>query len=270
MSAHDLDQRARILTAPSRYLTTAHTRTLTGHGAQTLVRLTQEGDLIAQQQGPKSFTYNARSVLSYCRRSQSGPLTLFDALTTVHGDHLTEDEVTSELRRTASGTWWTLVRRDQQVPPDWPSWARWFEGEHGQAEQELLAQKPRWTQQIREERARGLIHRTLWVPNAPLRTDFGQYTLAQFTHVVAAGGSVDTLPVWKVELLEDQRPLPDLEVTPRAVYVRTHTAIGARDGAVRITDPGLVKATAGFVAWAARQRATPLSDFVRWHHHDAA
>ncbi|MGW5877781.1 DUF6879 family protein [Nocardiopsis terrae] len=263
-----LDQRARVLTNPSQYLPAADTRTLTGHTPPTLTRLVDEGKLIARRVGARSFSYQTSSVLAYCRQ-QDPPFTLFDALaTTTGGVHLTETELETELGRTGSGARWTMVRRDH-APPDWPSWKHWYQGHTHQAHTVLFEQRTAWAQQNRQHRARGIVHRTLWLPSQPLGS-FGQYSLARYEHLTAAGGAVRVLPAWKMALLEDQRILPDLEVTPEAVYVRCHSRVGSRDGAVRINDPELVASTAAFLGWANRQHALSLTDFAQWHRQGAA
>lgn len=262
-----LDQRTRILTAPGRYLSAADTRTLTGHTPPTLTRLLDEGRLVARQVGQRSFAYQTVSVLAYCRK-QASTVTLFDLLTTADGEPISEDELTGELDRARSGAWWTLARRDQS-PPDWPTWQAWYHGNTVQAQTKLAEQRPRWSRQVKEHHARGLVRRTLWLPSQPL-SGFGEYCLAHYEHVSAAGGSVRVLPAWKLALLEHRRMLPDLEVTPEAVYVRSHTQVGSRAGALRITDPALVTATGGFLGWANRQHAISLGDFARWRHQGAA
>lgn len=70
----------------------------------------------------------------------------------------------------------------------------------------------------------------------------------------------------KLAHLEHKQLLPDLEVTPNAVYVRTYTRVGSRNGALRITDPHLLAATTAFLQWAHQQHTTSLADFARWRH----
>ena len=265
--AHILDQRTRILTDPGRYVSTADARTLTGHTQPTLARLVDEGKLIARRVGRKSLTFQTAPLLGYCRK-QHPVLTLFDLLATTTGEPVTEEELASELDRASSGTWWTLARRDH-APPDWPSWQHWYRGDTVQAQTGLYEQRAEWTRQIREQRTRGLVRRTLWVSAQPSGM-YGQYCLALYRNVAAAGGSVHVLPAWKVGHLEHQRMLPDLEVTPEAVYVRCHTRVGSRAGAVRITDIGLVASTAGFLGWADRQHSTTVNSFAQWHRQGAA
>ncbi|MBR8741452.1 DUF6879 family protein [Nocardiopsis sp. MG754419] len=132
----------------------------------------------------------------------------------------------------------------------------------------LFKQRPARVQQIKEHRARCLTRRTLWLPAQPLGR-YGQYCLARYQHVSAAGGTVDVLPVWKLHHLEQQRILPDLEVTPGAVYLRRYTRVSSRNGALRISAPELVTATTAFLGWAARQHSTPLADFARWRNQGA-
>ncbi|GAA1463191.1 hypothetical protein NE857_03355 [Nocardiopsis exhalans] len=261
------EQRTRLLTDPGRYVSTADARTLTGHTQPTLARLVDEGKLIARRAGVRTFSYQAASLLDYCRK-QHPTLTLFDLLTAADGEPVTETELASELDRSRSGTWWTLARRDH-APPDWASWQHWYRGHTHHAQNLLFEQRPQWAKEIKEHRARGLIRRTLWMPAQPLGA-FGEYGLARYQHVTAAGGTVHVLPSWKVTLLEHQRMLPDLEVTPTAVYLRRYTRVGSRNGALKITDPDLATATTAFLGWSTRQHSTPLADFARWRHQGAA
>lgn len=261
------EQRARILTAPRQYLTAADTRTMTGHAQPTLSRLTEEGRFIARKTGARSFSYQTESVLAYCRE-QDPHVTLFDVLAATDGEHLTEDELARELSRARSGTWWTLARRDH-APPDWPSWQQWYRGDTVQAQTDLYEQRAEWTRQVKGHRACGLARRTLWVSAQPSGM-YGQYCLALYRNVAAAGGSVHVLPAWKVGHLEHQRMLPDLEVTPEAVFVRRHTRVGSRAGAARITTPELVASTAGFLGWADRQHSVTVNSFAQWHRQGAA
>ncbi|MFE7462445.1 DUF6879 family protein [Nocardiopsis terrae] len=261
------DQRTRVLVDPNRYLTTTETRTITGYPAPTLARMVDEGRLIARRVGRKSLVFQTASVVAYCQQN-SAQVSLFDLLATADGETITEEELANALDHTRVGTWWTLARRDQS-PPDWPTWQNWYRGDTAQAQAALAAQRPRWAQQVKEHRARGLVRRTLWLPTQPLG-GFGEYCLARYEHVAAAGGSVHVLPAWKLAHLENRRVIPDLEVTPDAVYVRRHTRVGSRDGAVRVTDPDLVTTTAAFLGWADRQHAISLGDFARWFHRGAA
>lgn len=261
------EQRTRILVDPGRYLSIADARTLTGHTPPTLVRLVDEGRLIARRVGRQSFAYQTASVLTYCLR-QSTQISLFDLLATSDGEPITDQELTSELDQAPSGTWWTLARR-YHAPPDWPTWQAWYSGDTSQAQTALAEQRPRWRYQLKEHQGRGLVRRTLWLPAQPLGS-FGEYCLARYEHVVAAGGAVHVLPAWKLTHLESRGMLPDLEVSPNAVYMRRHTRVGSRDGAIRITDPDLVMATAAFLGWAIRQHTISLSDFARWRHQGAA
>lgn len=262
-----VDQRTRILTAPGRYLCAADARVLTGHASPALVQLVQEGRLLARQLGSRSYSYQTASIVGYCRKREFA-LTLFDLLVAADGEPVSEDELATELDQAHSGTWWTLARREQS-PPDWPTWQHWYTGETAQARRLLGQQRPRWVRQVKEHQARGTVRRTLWLPSKRLSA-FGEYCLARFEHVVAAGGSVQVLPAWKVTHLEDHRVLPDLDVTPGAVYVRRRTRVGSRNGAIRITDPALVEATTSYLGWAARQHATALRDFARSCHQGAA
>lgn len=261
------EQRTRLLIGPGPYLSAADTRALTGHTSPTLTRLVDEGKLVARRVGRRSFVYQTASLLAYCRK-QGIATFLFDLLATADGEPVTEIELEAELGRAHSGTWWTLARRDQS-PPDWPTWRAWYSGHTSQAQAGLAEQRPEWAQQIKEQRTRGLLHRTLWLPAQPLG-QYGEYCLARFQNVTAAGGSVHALATWKLGHLEHRQMLPDLEVTPEAVYVRSHTRVGSRNGALRITDPALVTATAAFLGWAARQHVTPLDGFARWRHQGAA
>ncbi|GAA1463343.1 hypothetical protein NE857_26250 [Nocardiopsis exhalans] len=238
------EQRARILTDPGRYVSTADARALTGHTQPTLARLVDEGKLIARRVGRKSLTFQTAPLLGYCRK-QHPALTLFDLLATTTGEPVTEKELASELDQASSGTWWTLARRDH-APPDWATWQHWYRGDTLHARTMLFEQRPGWAQQIKEHRARGILRRTLWLPAQPLGR-YGQYCLARYQHVTAAGGTVDVLPLWKLHHLEHQQMVPDLEVTPGAVYLRRYTRVGSRNGALRISAPELVTATTAFL-----------------------
>lgn len=266
-ATHILAQRTRILTTPGRYLSTPQAHTLTGRTPPALARLVDEGRLIARRVGRASFAYQTTSVLAYCRQQRTAT-SLFDLLTTAAGEPITENELTRELDRACSGTWWTLARRDHS-PPDWPSWQDWYRGDTIQAQAMLFERRSKWVRQIKEHRSRGLMRRTLWLPSQPLGR-YGEYCLDRYQNVTAAGGLVHVLARWKLGHLEHQRMLPDLEVTPNAVYLLTYTRVGSRNGALRITDPDLVTATAVFLGWAARQHAIPLNDFARWRHQGAA
>lgn len=262
-----VDQRTRVLTAPGRYLSTADARTLTGHAPVKLSRLAREGAFLTRQVGSRSYSYQTTSVIEYCRK-QDITLSLVDLLANAEGEPITEDELATELDRARSGTWWTLARREQS-PPDWPTWRAWYTGDTPQARKLLVQQRSQWVRQVKEQQARGIVRRTLWLPSKRLSA-FGKYCLARFEHVSAAGGSVQVLPAWKVAPLEDQDVLPDLEVTPEAVYVRRHTRVGSRNGALRITDPHLVDSIVSYLGWVARQHAISLRDFAQWHHRGAA
>ncbi|GAA1456959.1 hypothetical protein NE857_09060 [Nocardiopsis exhalans] len=261
------EQRTRILTDPARYLDAADTRTLTGHAKATLSRLTEEGRFIARKTGARSFSYQTESVLAYCRE-QDPNVTLFDVLATTTGEQVTEDELARELGRARSGTWWTLARRDH-APPDWSSWQHWYRGDTVQAQTDLYEKRAEWARQLKEHRARGLVRRTLWVSAQPSGM-YGQYCLTRYRNVAAAGGSVHVLPAWKIGHLEHQRMLPELEVTPEAVYVRRYTRVGSRAGALRITTPELVASTGTFLGWADRQHSVTVNSFAQWHRQGAA
>lgn len=262
-----VDQRTRVLTAPGLYLSTADAWTLTGHAPVALSRLAREGAFLTRQVGSRSFSYQTASVIDYCRK-QNITVALTDLLATAEGEPIIEEQLATELDGARSGTWWTLARREQS-PPDWPSWQHWYTGHTRQAQKLLAQQRSRWVRQVKEYQAGGVVRRTLWLPSKRLSA-FGEYCLARFEHVVAAGGSVQVLPAWKVAYLEDRDVLPDLEVTPGAVYVRRHTRVGSRDGGLRITDPHLVDSIVSYLGWVARQHAISLSDFAQWHHRGAA
>lgn len=189
------EQRTRILVNPSRYLSTSQTHTLTGHTPHTLSRLVEEGRLTARRVGAKSFAFQTASVLAYCRK-HNPTLTLFDLLATAEGTPVTEDELNRELNRARSGTWWTLARRDH-APPDWPTWQNWYRGDTIRAQAALFEQRPEWVRQIKEQRACGLLRRTLWLPAQPLGR-YGEYCLARYQNVSAVQGSIRVLATWKL------------------------------------------------------------------------
>ena len=256
---HTLDHRTRVLTGPSPYLSGAHTRALTGHTQPTLARLVDEGELTARKLSAR-LTFQTASVVAYCRR-KGMTVSLFDRLVDAEGERITECELEFDLARARSGTWWTLARREH-APPDWPTWKAWYSGDTDASLAGLAARREVWAHQVKDQKLRGLLRRTLWV--SPHRLGhFGAYSLAQYEQVSAAQGVVRVLPVRTISPLEHQRALPDLEVNPQAVHVRCLNRVGSRDGAVRITDPELVATTAAFLGWADRQHALPLTEFIR-------
>lgn len=265
---HQVEQNTRLLVDPGTYLNIGKTQALTGHTPHTLARRAEEGTLVARRVGIRSFAYQTTSVVAYRRRQNPTGFSLFDLLANAEGEHLTDQEVADELDRAPAGVWWTLTRRDH-YPPDWPSWQSWYRGETDQAEATLTEQRPRWEQQTQELRARGLTRQTLWLATQPVG-NFGEYRLARYRHLTASGGRVRVLPAWKLAHLEQQRMLPDLEATAGAVYVRHHTRVGSRAGAIRITNPTLTEATTAFLSWADQHHALPLKDFTRWQQRRAA
>lgn len=262
-ATHRLQQRTRLMVDARTYLSPTDAQTLTGHTRHTLKLRVEEGTLVAHRVGARAFSYRTDSVIAYCQRRHL-ELTLFDRLGNAEGELITEPELADELDHAPAGTWWTLARRDHR-PPDWPTWQAWYQGHTEQAEQALTEQQPRWKQENTRLRARGVLRRTLWAPAQPL-SGYGRYCLARYRNVVTAGGQVQVLPAWKCTHLEHQRSLPDLEVLPGMVYLRRHTHLGSRAGALRIQDPDLSGALHEFLTWASDRHALSFIDFARWRH----
>lgn len=258
LSHHQLLSRTKAVVTTGAYSTTADAVLITGHTRYRLHTMGEEGVLPSRKAGAQTRVYDTGALVRDAYRL--GRLLLPDVLRTASGERLHETDFAHALTTHQSGTWYTLSRHNH-MPPDWPSWAAWYAGNTVRA-RGLLAEEQR---QHREEAesltARGLTRRRLWCPTLPLGA-FGRYQEVRFQMLAQAGAHVRALPGYKLTYAEEQGPVPDLEVLPDAVYVRRYTALGARDGATRVTNPDLVETTREFTQWLYTTQCALIQDFA--------
>lgn len=214
-----------------------------------------DGTLPSRLADKRTRMYRTSAVVRDAYRN--GRLLLPDVLRTASGQRLDETDLAHALTTHQAGAWYTLSRRGF-MPPDWPSWAAWYAGDEERARALLAEEQYQYGEEARSLTARGLTRRRLWCSDQPLNV-FGQYQALHLQLLADAGTHVRVLPGRKLAHLEARGPLPDLEALPDAVYVRRYTAIGTRDGAARISDPGLVSATRDLAHWLYTSHASLLA-----------
>ncbi|WP_435137455.1 DUF6879 family protein [Actinacidiphila sp. bgisy144] len=127
--------------------------------------------------------------------------------------------------------------RDALRQGDWPGVLRLFE-----AERDAL------TRRARDDAARGAAFHRIRVVEEPL-TPYVQWELNWLRLTAECGHSVRVLPAAAVAAAEADTPLPELNLLDgRVLYRVLYTDAGRPDGAVRFTDPDLVRNWAEYLA----------------------
>ncbi|WP_435178813.1 DUF6879 family protein [Actinacidiphila sp. bgisy145] len=120
---------------------------------------------------------------------------------------------------------------------DWPGVLRLFE-----AERDTLVRR------ARDDAARGAAFHRIRVVEEPL-TPYVQWELNWLRLTAECGHSVRVLPAAAVAAAEADAPLPELNLLDgRVLYQVLYTDAGRPDGAVRFTDPDLVRNWAEYLA----------------------
>lgn len=254
----DLLERTKILVSAGPYVSAAEAAVITRQDRSTIQRKGAAGLLSGRTVG-KARVYDTSAVLGQAYRR--GQLLLPDVLRTAAGEHLDETDLAHELTTHQEGTWYTLSRRDHRLP-DWPSWSAWSAGDEKSARALLVEEQRQRHLEVQTLARRGLIRRQLWFPTFPL-TPYGRYQVLRYRLLSDAGAYVRALAAWTLANVETHGPMPDLEVLPDAVYVRCHTRSGARDGAIRVANPGLVSDTHDLAHWLYTTQASHLGSSAR-------
>lgn len=161
------------------------------------------------------------------------------------GERLTREDYKRDFRERRAavrdGESWKLERlqhfeetnddsREALRQGDWPAVLRLFE-----ADRDALVRR------ARDEASRGAVFHRIRVVEEPL-TPYVQWELHWLRLSAECGHSVRVLPVSAVAAAEGDALLPELNLLDsRVLYRVLYTAAGQPDGAIRFTDPSIVR-----------------------------
>lgn len=157
---------------------------------------------------------------------------------------------------------WKLEVGQVFTEPGSESWEAFCRGEWEEALRLLEERRPLIADLYRKDAARGMIYRRVRIVRLP-PSGYLQWELHSLKIRDELGGKVRVLRSDEIAELEDQGPLPDINVVGTGtVYQIMYDGDGTANHAVRYTDKALVRHCRDFIA-GLYERGEPIGEFFR-------
>lgn len=165
-------------------------------------------------------------------------------------------------RYAQASEFWKLEVGQVFAEPGSESWEAFGRGEWGEALRLLEERRPLLADLYEKDAARGMAYRRVRIVRLP-PTGYLQWELHSLKIRDELGGKVRVLRGDEVAELEDQAPLPDINVIGTdAAYRVIYNGDGAADHAIRYTDKVVVQRCRDFIA-DLYERGEPIGEFFQ-------